>query len=264
MSAVEHIQSGGMDQGAILRHLNLNPNDVSTQALLLICSRYRLDALLKHVVLIQGRPYITRDGYLHIAHESEQLDGIEIVEEGEDETHWWAKAAVYRKDMARPFAYRGRYPKRGGNKDYGPEMAIKTAEVMALRRAFNVTGAAAADEQWDEPVQPNEADAPSPQTYAGADEAKARELGWANLEELAAEHADYADTAKGLSPEQQARAKARKVELGVPWPMSRDQMDTMAKVLAELASEPPPESSEPEPAGDPNQPPWPDSDGRPF
>jgi len=58
---------------------------------------------------------------------------------------------VWRKDMKRPFTYRGRYPKKGGNSQYGPEMAVKCAEVMALRRAFNVTGIAAADERWDDP-----------------------------------------------------------------------------------------------------------------
>lgn len=145
--SLAHVEN--VDQTAVLRTLNLNPNDPNTQALLLICQRYDLDPLMKHVVLIQGRPYITRDGYLSAAHASGQFDGIEVVEEGETETHWWAKASVYRKDMGRPFTYKGRYPKKGGNKDYGPEMAVKCAEVMALRRAFNVTGAAAADERWD-------------------------------------------------------------------------------------------------------------------
>jgi hypothetical protein len=142
-----------IDQGAILRHLNLKPDEVSTQALLLICQRYGLDPLMKHVVLISGRPYVTRDGYLHIAHASEQLDGIELVEEGETADEWWAKVAVHRKDMSRPFTYRGRYPKDGQQKKYGPEMAVKTAEVMAMRRAFDVTGIAAADEQWDDVVE---------------------------------------------------------------------------------------------------------------
>lgn len=140
-----------VDQDAVLKTLGLNPRDPNTQALLLICQRYNLDPLLKHIVLIQGRPYVTRDGYLHIAHSSGKFDGIEIVEEGETATHWWAKASVWRKDMKRPFTYRGRYPKRGGNSQYGPEMAVKCAEVMALRRAFNVTGIAAADERWDDP-----------------------------------------------------------------------------------------------------------------
>ena len=145
--SLAHVEN--VDQAAVLRTLNLNPSDPNTQALLLICDRYRLDPLLKHVVLIQGRPYITRDGYLSVAHASGQFDGIEIVEEGEDQTHWWARASVFRKDMTRPFTYRGRHPKSGSNKQYGPEMAVKCAEVMALRRAFNVTGVGAADERWD-------------------------------------------------------------------------------------------------------------------
>ena len=145
LATIDHV-----DRDAVLKTLNLNPADPHTQALLLICDRYRLDPLLKHIVLIQGRPYVTRDGYLSIAHTSGQFDGIEIVDEGETPAYWWAKAAVYRKDMGRPFTYRGRYPKAGaGNPKFGPEMAVKTAEVMALRRAFNVTGVAAADEAWD-------------------------------------------------------------------------------------------------------------------
>ena len=137
-----------VDQTAVLRTLNLNPTDPRTQALLLICQRYGLDPLLKHVVLIDGKPYVTRDGYLHVAHTSEQFDGIEIIDEGETDTHWWARASTHRKDMQRPFTYRGRYSKKGANTRYGPEMAVKCAEVASLRRAFNVTGVAAADERW--------------------------------------------------------------------------------------------------------------------
>jgi len=138
-----------IDEAAILRSLNLNPADVNTQALLLICRRYDLDPVMKQVILISGRPYVTRDGYLHIAHASGQFDGIEVVDAGATDSEWWAKVSVYRKDMSHPFTYVGRYPLNGQQKKYGPEMAIKTAEVMALRRAFDVTGIAAADEQWD-------------------------------------------------------------------------------------------------------------------
>ena len=35
---------------------------------LAIADRYGLDPLLKHIVLIEGRAYITRDGLLHVAH----------------------------------------------------------------------------------------------------------------------------------------------------------------------------------------------------
>lgn len=138
-----------IDQTAVLRHLRLNPKDPSTQALLLTCRRYGLDPLLKHAVLIQGRLYVTRDGLLHVAHRTRQLDGIEVLDQGETQSHHTAKVAVYRKDMGHPFTYVGRYPKAGSNKTYGPEMAVKCAEVMALRRAFDVS-IAAREEMWEE------------------------------------------------------------------------------------------------------------------
>lgn len=145
------VQHDGIDRTAILRSLNLNPADPKTQALLLVCERYELDPLLKHMVLISGNPYITRDGYLAIAHRSGVFDGMEVVEESDDDTHFRAKVAVFRKDMGRPFTYTGRFPKaKQMAKDYGPEMAVKVAEVAALRRAFNVTGVGAADERWDD------------------------------------------------------------------------------------------------------------------
>ena len=68
----------------------------------LLADKLGLDTDLKHIVLISGRPYITRDGYLHIAHTSQVLDGIEVIEEAEDSSHWIAKVAVWRKDMGRP------------------------------------------------------------------------------------------------------------------------------------------------------------------
>jgi hypothetical protein len=143
-----------IDQERVLQALNLNPRDPKVQALILVCQTYGLDPLLKHMVLISGNPYITRDGYLAIAHQSGRFDGMEVVDQGETATEWWAKVSVYRKDMARPFSYTGRYPKADAKHmaKFGPEMAIKVAEVAALRRAFNVTGVGASDERWDAPT----------------------------------------------------------------------------------------------------------------
>lgn len=163
MAGSELTQSVAIDELAILRSLNLNPADPNVQALILVCREYGLDPVLKHMVLISGRPYVTRDGLLHVAHRSGEFDGIEVLEEGESDTEWWAKVSVYRKDMGRPFTYRGRYPKKDAKHmaKFGPEMAVKVAEVMALRRAFDVTGVGAAEERWDavevieaEPVDP--------------------------------------------------------------------------------------------------------------
>lgn len=138
-----------IDEQAVLRELGLNPAEPASQAVILICNRYGMDPFLKHIVLIGKKPYVTRDGLLHVAHRSGQFDGVETVDVGEDDTHWWAKVSVFRKDMGRPFTYIGRYPKNGDNKKYGPEMATKCAEVAALRRAFDVTGIATLEEQWD-------------------------------------------------------------------------------------------------------------------
>jgi hypothetical protein len=77
---------------------------------------------------------------------------------GLDLLFWRASCSVYRKDMSRPFTYTGRYPTKGGNQRFAPEMATKVAEVMALRRAFDVA-APTAEERWDIEVP---ADPPPP------------------------------------------------------------------------------------------------------
>lgn len=119
---------------------------------LAIADRYGLDLMLKHVVLIEGRPYITRDGLLHIAHRSGVFDGMEVTDPSVVDVgagkFWTARCSVYRKDMTRPFTYAGRYPTTGGNQKFAPEMATKVAEVMALRRAFDVS-APVMEERWD-------------------------------------------------------------------------------------------------------------------
>lgn len=141
-----------IDQDAVLKAVGLNVRDPNAQALLLTCQRYGLDPVLRHMCLIQGRPYVTRDGLLHVAHSSGKFDGIEVLETSENQTHYTAKVSVYRKDMSHPFTYVGRYPKAGQNKAYGPEMAVKCGEVMALRRAFNVA-LCAREEVWDHEIE---------------------------------------------------------------------------------------------------------------
>lgn len=140
-------------QQALLKAVGLDRVPPEQRELALaIADRYQLDLMLKHVVLIEGRPYITRDGLLHIAHRSGMFDGIEvsdpsIIEVGTGK-YWSARCSVYRKDMSRPFTYSGRYPTTGGNLKFAPEMATKVAEVMALRRAFDVS-APVLEERWD-------------------------------------------------------------------------------------------------------------------
>lgn len=144
------------DQAAILRALNLDPKDPKTQALVLTCQRYGLDPLLKHAVLISGTLYVTRDGLMHVAHMSGKFDGIEVEFLQETNTHYIARASVWRKDMTRPFVYQGRFPKNGKNTamvQFGPEMAEKVAECRALRRAFSIA-LCSREEAWEEEYAP--------------------------------------------------------------------------------------------------------------
>ncbi|HMA26309.1 MAG TPA: hypothetical protein VKO62_01650, partial [Solirubrobacterales bacterium] len=136
-----------------------------------LAKRYDLDLLLKHLVLIEGRAYITRDGLLHVAHRSGVLDGIETTEPTLDGEFWRATCSVYRRDMTRPFTYGGRYPAKGGNAKFAPEMAVKVAEVAALRRAFDVS-APTVEERWDRDV---EAEPPTPPQTLAERVAAARE-----------------------------------------------------------------------------------------
>lgn len=138
-----------------------------------IAKRYELDLLLKHLVIIEGRPYITRDGLLHVAHRSGRLDGIETTEPEIRDDFWRVSATVYRKDMSRGFTYFGRYPVKGGNNQkFAPEMATKVAEVMALRRAFDVA-APTAEERWDTEVSVPEPEVPKPLAAKVAEKAAA-------------------------------------------------------------------------------------------
>lgn len=136
------------DDEQILNYLGLNPRDPKSRAVVAVAQRYSLDPVLKHVIVIpKGGAYITRDGYLHIAHRSGQLDGI-VVEEDPHivDGEWRCRVSVYRKDMRYPFTFPGRYSVQGANRQYAQEMALKVAESHALRRAFDVAGLPSLDE----------------------------------------------------------------------------------------------------------------------
>lgn len=137
----------------ILKSLGYNPDSPDTLALLFAAGKYGLDPLLKQIMLIpsQGKNtiYVSRDGLLHLAHRSGLFDGMEVEQLPDTQTHFVARCAVWRKDMARPFVFQGRYPKQGGNAKYAPEMAEKVAEARSLRRAFDVS-LCSREEMWED------------------------------------------------------------------------------------------------------------------
>lgn len=142
---------------------------------LAIASRYGLDPMLKHLVMVEGKPYITRDGLLHVAHRSGVFDGIEVTRPVLEAGYWRTVCTVYRKDFSRPFVYPGRYPASGGNARYAEEMAIKVGEVMCLRRAFDVS-APVIEERWEEEESVAETVASTPTSLVGKVLARAESL----------------------------------------------------------------------------------------
>lgn len=139
-SVVQHHDAVSVDvQRAALKAAGFERSDPAVVTVVVeMAKRYKLELMLRHLLPIEGKPFITRDGLLHVAHMNGNLDGIVLEEEGETGPGaWWAIIAVYRKDMKHPFRYKGRY--NGPNKKFGPEMAVKCAEAMALRRAFDVS-----------------------------------------------------------------------------------------------------------------------------
>lgn len=138
-------------QPALIEALGFDKLNIGQRELALaICKQYDLDPMLRHLVIVDGKPYITRDGLLHVAHKSRVFDGIEVEQptlDADGGKYWRTWAKVYRKDMTHPFRYPGRYPSSGGNAKYAEEMCIKVAEVMTLRRAFDVA-APVIEERW--------------------------------------------------------------------------------------------------------------------
>lgn len=143
------------ERDRLTRNLILkNATDDQLKLVLGICERYNFDPLLKHVVIISGSIYVTRDGLMHIAHASGQLDGMEVEATRDEEGLWTATCRVWRKDMSRPFVY-STYQSEQQNasspvwKTAPRAMTIKTAEVACLRRAFDVSLGGAEEVGYD-------------------------------------------------------------------------------------------------------------------
>jgi len=130
-------------------------SDEEVRLLLYQAKTYKLDPLLKQIWAVKysdGKPasiFVGRDGYLEIAHQSGQFDGIDsgVSGAGDDLK---AFATVWRKDMVHPTHVEvsfKEYNKKQGNWLTMPEtMLKKVAESQALRKAFNVSGMYAPEE----------------------------------------------------------------------------------------------------------------------
>lgn len=175
--------SDEQQKARILKALGLDLSQPLTQALVLVAQRYDLDPLLKQVQIIKSNVYITHAGLLHIAHTSGKLDGIVVEEESVDNSFFRAKVSVYRKDMAHPFKFSGKYAKSKVRSDgaSGEEMALKNAERAALRRAFDITAPTMDDsgEDMDDVPPGSDIDLPMDRPALPGPEANALPVGLA-------------------------------------------------------------------------------------
>lgn len=120
-----------------------------------ICDRYGFDPLLKHVVLISGQIYVTRDGLIHHAHQTGQLAGIEEREAvREADGKWRVTVAVFRKGYERAFvatAFQVEHENTASPvwQKAPYRMTVKCATVAALRLAFDISLGAAEEVGYD-------------------------------------------------------------------------------------------------------------------
>ncbi len=118
-----------------------------------VCKRTGLDPFLKEIWYVAEKGIIMagRDGYLRVANEHKEFDGIETrVERDEKGTPIKAVCTVWRKDRNHPTiceAYYSEY-KSGSTvwTKYPSAMISKVAEVLALKRSFAINGVVSEEE----------------------------------------------------------------------------------------------------------------------
>jgi hypothetical protein len=130
-------QGIAIDQEAVFRALKLDPRIPEVQALIVVAQRYELDLVLGHLCLVNGTVMIRKNGLLHIAHRSGDLDGIEVdLEEKTD--RFVATARIWRKTKTRPFCFTDECMKN--ERVQSPRKRARTRAVRnALAEAFDVS-----------------------------------------------------------------------------------------------------------------------------
>lgn len=127
--------------------------DAQLQMFLQVCKRTGLDPFLKEIWFVPEKGIIMagRDGYLRVANENPQFDGMETrVERDNNNIPIKAICSVYRKDRAHPItceAYYSEYKKSSPVwSQYPSAMISKVAEVLALKRSFSINGVVTEEE----------------------------------------------------------------------------------------------------------------------
>ncbi len=117
-----------------------------------VCKGTGLNPFLKEIWFVPGVGVMAgRDGYLRVANENPNFDGMETtVERDQQGKPIKATCKVWRKDRSHPIsceAYFNEYKKSSGVwNQYPSAMISKVAEVLALKRSFSINGVVTEDE----------------------------------------------------------------------------------------------------------------------
>lgn len=117
-----------------------------------VCRRTGLNPFLKEIWFVPAVGVMAgRDGYLRVANENPQFDGMETrVDRDEKNVPIKATCTVWRKDRNHPIvceAYYSEYKKSSGVwAQYPSAMISKVAEVLALKRSFSINGVVTEEE----------------------------------------------------------------------------------------------------------------------
>jgi phage recombination protein Bet len=131
-----------------------------------VCKATGLNPFLKEIWYVPSVGVMAaRDGYLRVANDHPQFDGMETrVERDERNVPIKATCTVWRKDRNHPVICEAFYSeyKKGGNvwSTYPSAMISKVAEVLALKRSFAINGVVTQEEIGgdDGPPQETQAD----------------------------------------------------------------------------------------------------------
>lgn len=178
MSAVPSLLPSRYEQAeviaAIKQTVAKGASDAQLRVFLEVCKRTGLDPFLKEVWYVAEKGIImaARDGYLRVANESPQFDGMETrVVRTENGIPVKAICTVWRKDRNHPIvceAFYNEYVKSSPVwKQYPSAMISKVAEVLALKRSFAINGVVTEEEiGQDAPRVPVEVQRRGPQLAA--------------------------------------------------------------------------------------------------
>lgn len=131
--------------------------DAQLRMFLEVCRSTGLDPFLKEIYFVAEKSIImaSRDGYLRVANEHPQFDGMETrVERDERNVPIKATCSVWRKDRSHAItceAFYSEYRKSGPVwSQYPSAMISKVAEVLALKRSFAINGVVTEEEMGTE------------------------------------------------------------------------------------------------------------------